>query len=148
MVAEAFDSARIDMESVGHHPRRISHKTKSAHICISVSPIYFMLCLSVFQFFGSVCLSACLPVYLKYVHSCLSGYHSVFGSVSPRFSVSICKPVCLSLSVFVCLSVILSRSIPIHSCMSGCYSVGVFSQAKVFCMPVWLSVCLSVCLSV
>ena len=86
------------------------------------------------KIFGSVCLSACLPLCLfDCLSVCLSHCLSVFLSVC--LSVYVCFPVCVLL--FVCLSVWICLSALV--CLSLCLPVCV-------CLFVCLSVCLFVCL--
>jgi hypothetical protein len=93
----------------------------------------------------SVCLSACLSVYISVCLSdCLSVYISVCLTVCPYIYLSVCLSVCPSVRLYVCLSVCLSvrlyvcLSVRPFICLSVCLSV---------CPPVCLSVCLSVCMS-
>ncbi len=127
-------------------------------------PFPSFLCISLRAYSAclSICLSACLPIYLSAI--CLPAlYHPV--CLSAQFHICLCVylPICISVCLHVwlsaylpvclsafCLLVCLSACLPIWlSCMPVC----IFARPPIFlsahllvCLSVYLPICLSACL--
>ena len=103
----------------GLPPRQVAGATVlrvAVRLSACVSGFWWLWCTC-----PSVCLPACLPVYLSaLLYACLPACLSVCSTV--------CLPACLSICLLACLS----------ACLSVCLSA---------CLPVYLSVGLFVCLS-